>query len=163
MNIDGPWFVGMTREKDPALYDDLGVIASPSVIYNGETYPFYGEYVNISHAISSESEHPEEAWKFLEWMASPEAQEIIAVCGMIPTLKSYNTSAEYAELIPINAELVKLANENYKFPAVIDPNIPELGEMSQIMVEAAQAAFITNADVGETLDTAAAQMKDIFE
>ncbi len=163
MNIDGPWFVGMTREKDPALLEDLGVIASPDVLYNGKNYPFHGEIYGITHLISSNSKHPEEAWKFLEWMAGDEAQKIIAVSGMIPSNISYATSEEYSALEPLNAELTKLANERYMMPASVDPNIPEMGEITRVMVDAAQAAFITEADVSEVLDAAAEQIKAILQ
>lgn len=163
MNIDGPWFVGMTREKDPALLDDLGVIASPDILYNGESYPFHGEAYAITHLISSKTKHPEEAWKFMEWMASEEAQRIIAVSGMIPTNINYSTGDEYMQLEPLNAELASLAKERYKAPAVFDPSIPQLGEMSRVMVEAAQRAFINGEDVDEVLDQAAEEIKSFFE
>ena len=32
MNIDGPWFVGMTKEYNEALLDDLDIIASPDCL-----------------------------------------------------------------------------------------------------------------------------------
>ena len=154
MNIDGPWFVGMTEGVDPALLDNLGVIASPDVLWNGVRYPFHNELYSITHLISSKTEHPEEAWKFMEWMASEEAAAIIAVSGMIPANSNYSLSEAYAQLVPLNAELSRLAAERYYSPAAIDPNIPQAGEMSRIMVDAAQAAFITRADVAEVLEEA---------
>jgi ABC-type glycerol-3-phosphate transport system substrate-binding protein len=162
MNIDGPWFVGMTREKDLSLLDDLGVIASPDVLYNGTSYPFHGEIYGITHLISSKSKNPEEAWKFLEWMAGEEAQKIIAVTGMIPSNISYATSDEYVALEPLNAELTSLATARYKMPASVDPNIPEMGEINKVLIDAAQAAFITGANVSVLLDTAADQIGNIF-
>jgi multiple sugar transport system substrate-binding protein len=151
MNIDGPWFVGMTEGVDPALLDDLGVIASPDVLWDGVRYPFHNELYNITHLISSQTEHPEEAWKFMEWMASEEAAALIAVSGMIPANSNFSLSEEYAQLVPLNAELSALAAERYYEPAAIDPNIPQAGEMARIMVDAAQAAFITGVDVEEVL------------
>lgn len=163
MNIDGPWFVGMTREKDAKLLDDLGVFASPDVVYNGKNYPFHGEIYGITHLISSKTKHPEEAWKFMEWMAGPEAQKIIAGSGMIPSNLAYSTSEEYQKMEPLNAELAGLVSTRYKMPASVDPNIPQLGEMSNIMVEAAQAVFITGADVKTSLDDAANKIKALFK
>ena len=106
MSIDGPWFVGMTREKDPALLKDLGVITSPDVVYNGRKFPFQLETNAITHLISSKSKNADEAWNFISWMASPEAQKIVAECGMIPANLSYANTAEYKKLEPLNAELV---------------------------------------------------------
>jgi len=163
MNIDGPWFVGMTREKDAALLEDLGVFASPDVVYNGKSYPFHGEIYGITHAISSNTKHPDEAWKFLEWMAGPEAQAIIAGSGMIPSNVTYSTGDAYNAMEPANALLAAMVTERYKMPASVDPGIPELGEMSNIMINAAQEAFITGADVSTVLDSAAEQIKAIFK
>ena len=102
MEIDGPWFVGMTREQDPKLVDDLGVIASPDVVYDGKSYPFHLETNGITHLISSKCANPDEAWKFLEWMAGPEAQKIVAVSGMIPANLKFATSDEYKASEPLN-------------------------------------------------------------
>src|SRR3990172_9473913 len=151
MNIDGPWFVGMTREKDAALLEDLGVFASPDVVYNGKSYPFHGEIYGITHAISSNTKHPDEAWKFLEWMAGPEAQAIIAGSGMIPSNVTYSTGDAYNAMEQANALLAAMVTERYKMPASVDQGIPELGEMSNIMINAAQEAFITGADVSTVL------------
>jgi multiple sugar transport system substrate-binding protein len=159
MEIDGPWFVGMTREKDAKLIDDLGVMASPDVVYEGKTYPFNLETYAITHLISNKCAHPEEAWKFLEWMAGPEGQQIVAVSGMIPANLKFATSDAYKKSEPLNAQLVDLVQKRYKLDGQIDPNIPQAGAMTDIMVQAAQEAFINGADVKATLDKAAEQMK----
>jgi ABC-type glycerol-3-phosphate transport system substrate-binding protein len=162
MNIDGPWFVGMTREYDPALMDDLGVIASPDIIYNGEPHKFHGEIYAITNLISSNCAYPDEAWKLMEWMASDEAQAIVSVSGMIPSSANYYGSDAYWEQEPLNAQLAQLAEERYLMPAELDPNIPQMGEMTRVMVNAAQEAFINGADVKETLDKAAEEIKVIL-
>lgn len=162
MNIDGPWFVGMTKEYDEALLDDLGVIASPDIIYNGKQYPFHKEIYGITHLVSSNSENPKEAVDFLLWMTTPEAQALVAESGMIPANVAYSTSDDYYAAWPWNAKLAALTEERYYFPASLDPNIPELGEIKRIMIDAAQAAFINGDDVATTLDDAAEQIKDLF-
>lgn len=163
MNIDGPWFVGMTEGVDPALLEDVGVIASPDVLWNGERYPFHKELYGITHLISSNTEHPEEAWTWMEWMASEEAAAIIATSGMIPANTNFSLSDEYAEMVPLNADLSRLAAERYISPPALDPNIPQAGELSRIMVEAAQEAFITGADVETVLENAKQQIMDALE
>jgi ABC-type glycerol-3-phosphate transport system substrate-binding protein len=162
MNIDGPWFVGMTREKSAALINDLGVIASPDVLYKGKNYPFYGQVSTITHLISSNCKTPDQAWKFMEWMAGDEASRIISVSGMIPANTKYSTSAEYQKAEPLNAQLVQLVKQRYKVPSINDPNIPQMGEMHRAMIDAAQEAFITQKPVKATLDKAAAQIKKIL-
>lgn len=162
MNIDGPWFVGMTKEYDEALLEDLGVIALPDILYNGKQYPYNDNNRSaITHLVSSNCENPEEAVDFLLWMTTMEAQAIISLCGMIPANLDYSTSTDYFEVWPWNAELATLAAERYS-PEVGDPNIAEEREMARIMVDAAQAAFINGDDVTAILDDAAEQIKDLF-
>ncbi|MCK4464647.1 MAG: extracellular solute-binding protein [Bacteroidales bacterium] len=162
MNIDGPWFVGMTKEYDEALLDDLGVIASPDIIYKGKQYPFHKEIYGITHLISSNCKNPKEAVDFLLWMTTLEAQALVAECGMVPANVDYSTSDDYFAAWPWNAKLATLAEERYYAPAAFDPNIPEGGEISRIMIDAAQAAFIMGDEVTTTLDDAAEQIKDLF-
>lgn len=161
MNIDGPWFVGMTKAVSDELLDDLGVFASPDVVYKGKQYPFHKEIYGITHLVSSNCENPKEAIDFLLWMTTLEAQALVAESGMIPANVDYSTSDEYYAAWPANAKLAGLA-ERYYFPASLDPNIPEGGEIKRIMIDAAQAAFINGDDVTAVLDDAAEQIKDLF-
>ena len=163
MNIDGPWFVGMTREKDAALIDDLGVFPSPMISYEGELYPFHAETYAVTHLISSKCPYPDEAWKFLSYLTSLEAQAVIAGSGMIPANTDFSLSDAYKTSEPLNAELAAFVNELYKFPAAIDPSIPQLGEMENVMVNAAQEAFISGGDVDEILDQAGIDVRKAIE
>ena len=163
MNIDGPWFVGMTRAEDPALMDDLGVFPSPMVNYNGTLYPFHGETYAITHLISSNCAYPDEAWKFMEFMTTMEAQQVITGSGMIPTNLDFSLSEGYKAAEPLNAQLAAFVDELYYFPAAVDPNIPQLGEMERIMVDAAQEAFITGGDVDTILDQAGIDVRAAIE
>lgn len=36
--MDGPWFVGMCKERDESMMDDIGIIPQFDVVYNGKTY-----------------------------------------------------------------------------------------------------------------------------
>jgi multiple sugar transport system substrate-binding protein len=162
MNIDGPWFVGMTKEYDEALLDDLDIIASPDVVYNGKQYPFHKQNYGITHLVSSNSKNPDEAIKFLLWMATPEAQALVSECGMIPSNTEYSTGSDYYATWPLNAKLASLAEERYYEPPTLDPEIPELGEINRIMINAAQAAFVNQEDVADVLDEAAEEIKSLF-
>lgn len=163
MNIDGPWFVGMTRAKDPTLMDDLGVFPSPMISYNGQLYPFHAETYAVTHLISSKCANPDEAWKFLKFMTTSEAQAVIAGSGMIPTNTDFSLSDAYKKSEPLNAELAAFVTKLYKFPAATDPSIPQLGEMEKIMINAAQEAFISNGDVNAILDQAGVDVRKAIE
>jgi multiple sugar transport system substrate-binding protein len=159
MIMDGPWFIGMTQERDSALMDNLGVIPQPSVVYEGQTYKPNPHNYPIVSMISQKSKHQDEAWEFLEWMTTAEAQAIISGSGMIPSSKEYADTAEFKEAKPLAAEFFRF-QENVYAPAVMDPPIPELGTLSQVIVNAAQDMFVSMKDAQTTLDQAAEQMKD---
>ena len=163
MNIDGPWFVGMTQAKDPALLDDLGVFPSPEINYNGTLYPFHAETYAVTHLISSKCPYPDEAWKFMKFLTTPEAQAVISDSGMIPTNTDYSLSDAYKASQPLNAELADFVTKLYKFPAATDPSIPQLGEMEKVMINAAQEAFISDGDVDKILDQAGVDVRKAIE
>jgi len=152
----------MTRDKDPNLLADLGVFASPDVLYQGQKHRFYGDTNAITHLISTNCKSPTEAWKFMAWMASDEAAKIISVSGMIPSNLTYANSAAYQQVEPLNAQLVQLVKTRYITPAIVDPNIPQMGEITRVMVDSAQEVFITQQDPKTVLDTAAQQVKKIL-
>ena len=96
----------------------------------------------------------------MEFLTSMEAQAVFAGSGMIPANKDFSLSEEYKASEPLNAELAAFADALYYFPAQVDPSIPQLGEMERIMIEAAQAAFITGGDVDEILDQAGIDVRN---
>ena len=85
--------------------------------------------------INKDCKHPQEAYDFLEWMTTDEAQAIIADCGMIPSNTDYSTSDEYIKNHELEYKIVDFMQNNYT-TLVADPNIPQLGEISQIMLDA---------------------------
>lgn len=162
MNMDGPWFIGMTKERDQALMDDLGLLPQPVVQYNGQDYKPNPTMYPLVAMISKSSKHADEAWKFLEWMTTPEAQAIISGSGMIPSSKTYANTDEYTSENPLAAQFFEY-QENLYGPAVMDPPIPQQGAMSKILVTAAEDMFIGKKDVKEVLDKAATEMKYTIE
>jgi ABC-type glycerol-3-phosphate transport system substrate-binding protein len=161
INFDGPWFIGMSASKDEAVVNDIGLIPQPAVVYNGNTYKPNPSVYPLVAMISKKSKHPEEAWKFLEWMAGEEAQALIAQCGMIPSNKTYASSESYTSSYQMGGLFNEFLANNYATP-VSDPQIPQLGELTQIMIDAAQEMFVSGADVQATLDDAAERLKDVM-
>jgi len=82
---------------------------------------------------------------------------------MIPTNLDFSLSEGYKAAEPLNAQLAAFVDELYYFPAAVDPNIPQLGEMERIMVDAAQEAFITGGDVDTILDQAGIDVRAAIE
>ena len=160
MTIEGPWFTGMTAAADPTVLEDTGVFPLPKAVYEGEEYIYHASPNAVTHLISSNCEHPDEAWKFLEWMASPEGQALVATSGMIPANTAYSSSDAYRQDYPINAEIVKFLDV-YASP-MPRPGIPQSGEIVRIALDAAQEMFVTGDDVQTALDTAAARIQDVL-
>lgn len=161
-NMDGPWFVGMTKSRDTKLMDDIGIMPQFDIAYEGKTYKPNPTNYPLVTMVSKNCKNPEEAWKFLEWMASEEAQKIIADCGMIPSNLDYSTSDEYIKNHSLEYGIVDFMKNNYT-DLVADPNIAQLGEISQIMLDAGQAMFSEQAaDPQKKLDEAAKAIKEVM-
>jgi ABC-type glycerol-3-phosphate transport system substrate-binding protein len=157
---DGPWYVGMIREYDASLINDVGIIPAPAVEYNGTLHQPNPTMYPLVMALSKNCKYPQEAWNFMNWMASDEAQKISATSGMIPASVEYSNSAEYKTDHPqssLFAEILKTYG-----PQVADPFIAQQGELSQIMVNAAQEMFIAGADARTVLDRAAESCKEVM-
>jgi len=160
--MDGPWFVGMTRERDESILDDVGIIPQFDVVYNGENYQPNPTNYPLVTMISKNCEYPQEAYKFLEWMTTDEAQAIIADCGMIPSNVDYSTSEEYINAHELEYAIVDFMQNNYT-TLIADPNIPQLGEISQIMLDAGQKMFSEQAaDVQTEMEAAQTAIEEVM-
>lgn len=156
-NMDGPWFIGMTEARDPALMENLGLIAHPQISFEGNLYLPRPTFSPYPHAISTLSEHPEEAWAFLQWMATEEAQAIIALSGMVPCNRDFAESDAYREQFPLSAAFVDfLASYG---PLLRDPPIAEFLEIQQIGNDAAEAMF---SDLGEDPQVALDRARELM-
>jgi ABC-type glycerol-3-phosphate transport system substrate-binding protein len=166
MNTDGPWFLGMTRDRGEEIGEDLvadmDVFASPDVLYNGQSKPRQGSVAGITHLISSQCKYVDQAWEFLAWMASEEGQKLVSVCGMIPCSVEMQASDWYYAEYPLNAKVAGYNSTRYA-PPMDSPKIPQLNEMTALLTEAAQEMYIVGRDPKESLDRAAAEMKKILE
>ena len=161
-NMDGPWFVGMSKERDESLMDDIGIIPQFDVTYEGETYKPNPTNYPLVTMISKNCEHPDEAYAFLEWMTTDEAQALIADCGMIPSNTDYSTSDEYIKNHELEYAIVGFMQNNYA-ELIADPNIAQLGEISQVMLDAAQKMFSEQAaDVQTEMDNAQKQIEEVM-
>jgi len=159
-NYDGPWFVGMCEANDPSMMDDIGIIPSPNVIYNGKEYRPNPTMYPLVMCLSKNSEYKEQAWTFMEWMTSEEAQKIVAQCGMIPANTEYSTSDEYKADYPLSSVFADLL-AIYE-PQISDPLIPQQGELNQTMINAMQEVFAAGKDPKTVLDKAAEDCKAIM-
>ena len=163
MSMDGSWFVGMTQEQDKSLLNDIGVFPSPAVLYEGKEYKANPTMYAVTSLISKKCTHPEEAWNFLTWMTSDEAQKIIEASGMVPSNRDYIKSSDYQSRNPISYQIYEIGENVYAKNLLADPAIPQQGELQQIMIDAVQEVFAAGKDPQIVFDDAAAQMKSVME
>lgn len=157
---DGPWFVGMCEANDPSMMDDIGIIPSPNVIYNGKEYKPNPTMYPLVMCLSKNSENKEAAWTFMDWMTTEEAQKIVAQCGMIPANTEYSTSDAYKSEYALSSTFADLLT--IYAPQVADPFIPQQGELNQTMINAMQEIFAAGKDPKTVLDKAAEDCKAIM-
>ena len=163
MSMDGSWFVGMTQEQDASLLDDIGVFPSPAVLYDGKEYKANPTMYAVTSLISKKCEHPKEAWEFLTWMTSAEAQEIIEASGMIPSNRDYIKDSDYQSRNPMSYQIYEFGETLYADQLLADPAIPQQGELQQIMIDAVQEVFAAGDDPQDVFDEAAVQMREVME
>lgn len=157
---DGPWFVGMTEQRDKELFNDVGIIPAFSVEYKGRVHKPNPQMYPLVCAISKNSKHKKEAWDFINWMSSVEAQKIVAKCGMIPSNIEYSSSDEYKNQYQMSSLFVDFL-EKYA-PQIADPSIPQQGELENVMINATQEIFSSGQDAAEVLNRAADECKEIM-
>jgi ABC-type glycerol-3-phosphate transport system substrate-binding protein len=162
-NMDGPWFIGLTQDRDAALLDDIGVIPQFNIEYNGASYKPNPSNYPVLTCISKKCKNPDAAWDFLAWMTSDEAQKIIEQCGQIPSSIEYSNSAEYKDSHTLAYNFVDFI-QNYYATLVSDPAIPQYGEINQVMIDTAQIIFgETPMNVKPELDKAQAAIEAIMK
>lgn len=159
---DGPWFIGMCEETEGFDMGNVGLIAAPDIVYNGQSYKPNPSLYPYFTVISNRSAHPAECKAFLTWLISDEAQAIIARCGMIPVSKSYVENSDYKTKYALNYSFADFLANNYATP-VSDPAIPQQGELQQVLVDVGQAVFGAKGDVDTEFASGAQRMRDIMK
>ena len=162
-NLDGPWFIGMTESRDPKILADTGLIPHPEMIYNGKSYKATPSYSPYLCSISTNCKHPQEAWDFMEWMTSVEAQTIIATCGMTPSNTEFSGTDSYKTNYPLAYKFSGFLTNNYG-PLMKEPTTPKYAELLNVLIDSGQNMFSEKgADPKAELDAAAAKMKEIMK
>lgn len=151
-------------ESEPYTADNVNVNA-PENVWAAQWWQDFilkDKAAKLVTMISKNCEHPDEAYAFLEWMTTDEAQALIADCGMIPSNTDYSTSDEYIKNHELEYAIVGFMQNNYA-ELIADPNIAQLGEISQVMLDAAQKMFSEQAaDVQTEMDNAQKQIEEVM-
>lgn len=151
------WTVGNFESLMPEDFpEDVGFAPFPALERDGERRdPIYVAWGNPL-AVSSVSEHPEEAFKFIAFLHSEEVQRRQTVTAS-PT--NANVLPYYRENSPVRGEYVDLATE---YELRIVPDLPQWGQFDQILQQAVNAALLDIRPVEDALRDAEQDMADLI-
>lgn len=142
MVVEGPWFysAGETKPNFPS---------SPIPAVNGRSVSIVG---GEDLVMLKGTKHPEEAWKFMQFMLSAEAQLPMVNAGMIPTMASILDKVDTSASPWMDAYLEQLKTAAPRTPSAEWPAIEE------ILNTAFESVLRGNLSAQDALDAAAAQI-----
>lgn len=144
-------FEAMMSESD--YKNDIGMIPFPSYDLDGENRaPVYVSWGNPL-AISSNCEHPQEAFDFIAFMHTKEAQKL-AMRRASPTNKLVYD--DFAQVKPKQAEFVQRAQA---FEQRVVPDIVQWNQFDRIIQESIKSALLGTTSVEQALKQGQAEME----
>jgi raffinose/stachyose/melibiose transport system substrate-binding protein len=127
MTMEGTWQIAEFQEK---LGDKVGVFLPPFVnkALNGVV-----EYSGDGFSLTSYSQHKTQAAAFLAFLASDEAQAIVASAGLIPAKQGFSTDSRMAkDLLAFSAE-----RSFVRYPMIDNVIQPEVSDAGNNVLNAA--------------------------
>ena len=127
MTMEGTWQIAEFQEK---MGDNVGVFLPPFV-----DKPLKGvvEYGGDGFSMTAYSQHKEQAAAFLAFLASDEAQKIVADSGLIPAKDGFSTDSRMAK------DLLSFAADQgfTRYPMIDNVIQPEVGDTGTKVLNAA--------------------------
>lgn len=127
MTMEGTWSIAEFQDK---MGDKVGVFVPPFT-----TEPIKGivEYSGDGFSMTTYSQHKEQAAAFLAFLASDEAQPIVAQSGLIPAKEGFSTDSRMAKDL-----LAFAADQGYvRYPMIDNVMQPEVGDAGTRVLNAA--------------------------
>jgi multiple sugar transport system substrate-binding protein len=109
-------------------------------------------------SVTSDSKHPDEAWKYIEYLSSPDVQKRYAKNALPIWISTFSDP----EIIALQPELLKVSAEQYKY-IINRPLVPFYSETSKIMSRELQAALTGGKTPDQALKDAEAEILKIAE
>ena len=127
MTMEGTWSIAEFQEK---MGDKVGVFVPP---FTSEPIKGIVEYGGDGFAMTSYSQHKEQAAAFLAFLASDEAQPIVASSGLIPAKDGFSTDSRMAK------DLLAFAADNgfTRYPMIDNVMQPEVSDAGTRVLNAA--------------------------
>lgn len=150
MTMLNPTQLGQIIDAQPELADSLGVLAPPAFTDGGQGKTFGGAGTGLF--INSDSEHQDLAWKFLEFVSSPEMSvQYAEQTGNLPS----RASAADSDYIGSSPQLQAFLEASPNF--VPNPNLPSWVQVRDLLSQQLQLALAGQLGSQEALDAAAAE------
>jgi multiple sugar transport system substrate-binding protein len=109
-------------------------------------------------SITSDSKHPEEAWRYIEYLSSLDVQKSYAKYALPIWISAFSDPA----IIALQPELLSVSAEQYKY-IVNRPLVPFYSEASKVMQLELQSALTGSKTPKQALDDAEAEILKIAE
>jgi raffinose/stachyose/melibiose transport system substrate-binding protein len=141
MTLEGSW--GFSEFKDK-LGDKVGVFVPP---FNDAQAKGVVEFPGNGFGVTNYSQHKQDAANFLAWMATPEAQKIIADGGLIPTVAGTSPTNPLAL-----AMLDFAAKQGFtRYPMIDNVMQPEVTDVATKLLDAVLAGTTTPAEAAQKI------------
>lgn len=146
MVVEGPWFYSAGEAKPNFPSSPIPAVEGRSIsIVGGEDL-----------VMLKGSQHPEEAWKFMQFMLSADAQIPMVNAGMIPTMASNLEKVDTSASPWMDAYLEQLKTAAPRTPSAEWPAIEE------ILNNAFESVLRGTLSTQDALDAAAAQIDSLL-
>jgi multiple sugar transport system substrate-binding protein len=115
----------------------------------------------LADSISASTEHPDEAWEWVKFLASPECQNLVAEQGVVfPAIPEAAATVEAVRAeqgVDVSAFTVHVEDAT----TYLSPIADYAADRNAIMIPAMEAVF-TGSDTAETLSEANSEVNDLF-
>jgi multiple sugar transport system substrate-binding protein len=150
MWANGPWYIGIMKNTYPDVVVTVAVM--PKEVTQGSIAG------GTAFCISSQSEHPDEAWRFIEYMTSDEnLTEWALVFEHVPP----NVAGFEHEFFD-DPSMAAAVAQSLSPDTIAANHFPETDQLNQIMRTYLQAAYLQEMTPQEALDAAAAEWDEIL-
>ena len=151
---DGPFIGGLAKVVDP----DIKVAYAPA--FSDKTGGYF--WAGSGLAIASNSQHKEEAWKFIEYLLRGDNCVELTKIRSVP----YSTASAFASLEesddPILKEIPAMLYGDEEHNEYMVP-FPEMGNLQDVLMQEVQKALAGEKDIQDALDTAAAEWNETID
>ncbi|GIP30951.1 ABC transporter substrate-binding protein [Paenibacillus sp. J2TS4] len=157
--IDGSWMYALAESWDPSIEGDYEVAELPFPTQNVASF-----YEGL--AVSSQSKHPEEAAKFIEFLGSPEQQKkLVDITGVMPGRNDIFEDEKFKDDLfakwPWFEQFIEHADTAVSFvPEGMDTN--KVPEMAKIWYSYFERVLYNNMDVTEAMNAAQEEALALF-